>query len=159
MTYLFRISIAAAMVLFVNGCLNETQYHLAFPKHMMSNERQVNLFGDINACVVYYFDGNCSFCYSNILSIEKNCPDKLSKLYIYYGTDTSNIYYNIDVLEIPMESCLSDSANCFADANRELLDKPFFLIDSTYTIIGAWGNLDNDLFSLTHQLAECNSTR
>lgn len=151
----FSIIITIFTLVTVGGC-NNKKHFIKLPKSVVPIENQINLFKTNNLCVVYYFDGNCSFCYSNVLSIEDMLPKIVQKIYIYYGTDTSNINYNMELLDFPLENCFFDSTNCFIITNPSFQDKSFFLIDSSLSIIGAWETLDNDLFNKAHQLVGSN---
>jgi hypothetical protein len=148
-----KYAIAVLMVFTIGGCNGEARY-LNLPECAVPLEKQIGLFETTNLCAVYYFDGNCSFCYASVLAIEDKCPSSVPRIYIYHGTDTAVINYNLELMGLPLKSCLFDPSNCFATTNRELKGKSIFLIDSTRRVLGAWDALGDDFFNMACQLAE-----
>lgn len=118
------------------------EQYLEIPNKIVSNQVKNELFKKMNLCIIYYFDGDCSFCYSNILSIENSCSEDIPRIYICYGKDTLNINYNIENLNIGNIELFYDTNNLFRKHNKSL-SKPIYVIDSTYRILNS-AKLYND---------------
>lgn len=85
--------------------------------------------------VIFYFEGECSFCYGNIMNINKNFSD-IPLVIITQTTDTVLINYHLD--EIDFKGILIiDSTAIFYKKNKNILkDNKLLLVNSNYDILG-----------------------
>lgn len=124
-------------------CSSKSQY-LNIPLEIMPKCEQKKLFHNNNLCLVCYFDGSCSFCYADVLSIEKSYYD-ITRLYISYGKDTLMINANISQLNIENTNFIHDVSQSFYTKNETIFPNHIFLIDSTFAVLGLGTNFDDKL--------------
>ncbi len=119
---------------------------LNIPIEIMQKSNQKELFRKNNdrLCLVCYFDGDCSICYADILSIEESCKN-IIRLYISYGKDTLMTNNNIGQLGLKNINLLYDTNKIFHSKNIALLPNHIFLIDSTFTILESSSKFDDRL--------------
>lgn len=125
------------------SCNSKSQY-LDIPLEIMPKCEQHKLFHNNNLCLVCYFDGSCSFCYADVLSIEKSYYD-ITRLYVNYGKDTLMINANISQLNIENINLIHDVSNSFYTKNKTLFPNHIFLIDSTFSVIELSTKFDDKL--------------
>ena len=143
----FKIWFISFLISFCSfGSCRSNDLCLNIPIEIMPKCEQKELFckNNDNLCLVCYFNGGCSICYADILSIEESCPDIL-RLYISYGNDTLMINNNIDQLGLKNINPLYDTKKIFYSKNIALLPSHIFLIDSTFTVLESSSKFDNRL--------------
>ncbi|MBI9063124.1 MAG: hypothetical protein JEZ14_14170 [Marinilabiliaceae bacterium] len=141
-----RLMYLCAAMSILSSCNTNDQY-IHIPVEIVPAEEKKELFERKNFCIVYYFDGNCSFCYSNVLAIENSCPDSIGKMYVYYGEDTLSINFNLEKLKIEKEKLFYDTNNLFRNCNKTLFPNNVFIIDSTCSVVKSAEFFDEELIN------------
>ena len=84
--------------------------------------------------IIFYFEGECSFCYGNIMNINKNFSDTPLTI-ITQTTDTVLINYNLDEIDFKGKLII-DSTALFYNKNKNILkDNKLLLVNSNYVIL------------------------
>lgn len=117
---------------------------IKIPDDIISQYEQEELFCNTNLCLIYYFDGNCSLCYTDILSIEDSYND-IKKLYINYGGDTLVSNLNIEQLKLEYIDLHYDMNNNFYTENINLPHHHIFLINSSFDVLESSINFNEQL--------------
>jgi CRISPR/Cas system CMR-associated protein Cmr3 (group 5 of RAMP superfamily) len=85
--------------------------------------------------IVFYFDGECSLCYGNIMNINESFSDTFLIL-ISETKDTALINYNLDKIENLNGELFIDSTSLFHKMNKKILkDNHLLLVNSNYDIL------------------------
>lgn len=84
--------------------------------------------------IICYFPGDCSICYGNINSINKNFSDT-PLIIMTQATDTVTINFNLDKIDFKGKMII-DSTGLFYKKNENILkDNKLLLVNSNYDIL------------------------
>lgn len=95
--------------------------------------------------IICYFEGECSFCYGNIMTINKNFADTPLTI-LTQTTDTVLINYHLEEIDFKGKLII-DSLALFYNENENILnDNKLLLVNSNYEILQKTKFLmDNDV--------------
>ena len=84
--------------------------------------------------IICYYEGECSFCYGNIMNINKNFSDT-SLIIITQTTDTVLINYNLDKIDFKGKLIIDSTALFYKKNENILKDNKLLLVNSNYDIL------------------------
>jgi hypothetical protein len=140
---ILKLILVVTLVYFVTSCKSRTK--LQIPNKLINKEEVQNLLKkNKDYCIVYFFNGGCSFCFATIMYVEKSFPG-LGRVYIYSGKDTMMTNHNLKQLKLKNVKPIYDKDYLFLKENVDLLPDHIFLIDSSLTVLESGKQLDNKL--------------
>lgn len=115
-------------------------------KLLISDNMKGKMNNDIRELgIVYYFDGECSFCYGNLVNINERFPD-IPVTMITQTLDAVLINYNLEKMGIKGKLVIDSTSILFKDNEKILNDNKLLLVNSNYDILEkAKFVMDNDI--------------
>ncbi|MFS4456921.1 hypothetical protein [Maribacter sp. 2304DJ31-5] len=84
--------------------------------------------------IICYFEGECSFCYGNIMNINKNLSDTPLTI-ITQTTDTVLINYNLDKIDFKGNLIIDSTSHFYKKNENVLKHNKLLLVNSNYEIL------------------------